>query len=79
MQWMRYASSQQHMNDPKVALLQGTLDMLILRAISLGPRHGYGIIHRIAQMSDEMLNVAGIAVSGALPDRATWMGVRQVG
>ena len=38
-------------------LLQGTLDMLILKAISLGPLHGYGIIQRIRQMSGEMLNV----------------------
>lgn len=38
-------------------LLQGTLDMLILKAISLGPLHGYGIIQRIRQMSEEMLNV----------------------
>lgn len=45
------------MNDSKAELLQGTLAMLILRAVSLGPLHGYGIIYRIAQMSDEMLNV----------------------
>jgi PadR family transcriptional regulator len=38
-------------------LLQGTLDMLILKALSLGPLHGYGIIHRIRQLSDEMLSV----------------------
>jgi transcriptional regulator len=31
--------------------------MLILKAISLGPLHGYGIIQRIRQMSDEMLTV----------------------
>lgn len=37
--------------------LQGTIDMLILRAVSLGPLHGYGIIQRIHQMSDEMLDV----------------------
>jgi transcriptional regulator len=41
----------------KADLLQGTLDMLILRAVSLGPLHGYGIIQRIRQMSEEMLNV----------------------
>jgi len=41
----------------KADLLQGTLDMLILKAISLGPLHGYGIIQRIRQMSDEMLDV----------------------
>src|SRR5215208_6271768 len=38
-------------------LLQGTLDMLILKALSLGALHGYGIIQRIRQTSDEMLNV----------------------
>src|SRR3954447_3694106 len=39
----------------KADLLQGTLDMLILKAVSLGPLHGYGIIQRIRQMSGEML------------------------
>ena len=38
-------------------LLQGTLDMLILKALSLGPLHGYGIIQRIGQMSREMLSI----------------------
>jgi len=41
----------------KADLLQGTLDMLILKAVSLGPLHGYGIIQRIRQMSEEMLEV----------------------
>jgi transcriptional regulator len=41
----------------KADLLQGTLDMLILKAVSLGPLHGYGIIQRIRQLSDEMLDV----------------------
>jgi transcriptional regulator len=41
----------------KADLLQGTLDMLILKALSLGPLHGYGVIQRIRQMSGEMLNV----------------------
>src|SRR5262245_57752610 len=45
------------MTDQKADLLKGTLDMLILKAVSLGPLHGYGIIHRIRQMSDEMLDV----------------------
>ena len=44
-------------DDVKAALLQGTLDMLILKALSLGPLHGYGIIQRIGQMSDQMLAV----------------------
>src|SRR6476469_5189506 len=41
----------------KAELLQGTLDMLILKALSLGELHGYGVIQRIRQLSDEMLNV----------------------
>jgi PadR family transcriptional regulator len=45
------------MTQLKADLLQGTLDMLILQALSLGPLHGYGIIQRIRQMSDEMLRV----------------------
>ena len=43
--------------DKKADLLQGTLDMLILKAVSLGALHGYGIIQRIRQLSDEMLEV----------------------
>ena len=50
----------------KADLLQGTLDMLILRAVSLGPLHGYGIIQRISQMSDEMLKVEQGALYPAL-------------
>jgi transcriptional regulator len=45
------------MTHTKADLLQGTLDMLILKAISLGPLHGYGIIQRIRQMSGEMLTI----------------------
>jgi PadR family transcriptional regulator, regulatory protein PadR len=41
----------------KADLLQGTLDMLILRSLSLGELHGYGVIQRIRQLSDEMLNI----------------------
>ena len=45
------------MKKDKADLLQGTLDMLILKALSLGPLHGYAIIQRIHQMSGEMLTV----------------------
>ncbi|HUA91629.1 MAG TPA: PadR family transcriptional regulator [Terracidiphilus sp.] len=38
-------------------LLQGTLDMLILKAVSLGPLHGYGVLLRIQQISGEKLVV----------------------
>ena len=41
----------------KPDLLQGTLDMLILRAVQLEPMHGFGISVRIRQMSDEVLLV----------------------
>ncbi len=38
-------------------LVQGTLDMLILKAVSLGPLHGYGILLRIQQMSGGQLEI----------------------
>jgi len=38
-------------------LVQGTLDMLILKAVSLGPLHGYGILLRIQQFSEDVLQV----------------------
>lgn len=41
----------------KTDLLQGTLDMLILRALQLGPMHGFGISVLIRQMSKEVLQV----------------------
>src|SRR5690242_1332457 len=37
------------------ALLQGTLDLLILKAVSLGPLHGYGVLLRIEQISRRRL------------------------
>jgi len=38
-------------------LLQGTLDMLILKAVSLGPLHGYGVLLRIQQISRNRLEI----------------------
>ena len=38
-------------------MLQGTLDMLVLRTLLLGPAHGYTIAHSIEQGSDEVLQV----------------------
>ena len=38
-------------------LLQGTLDMLILKALSLGPLHGYAIVRRLQQATDSVLHV----------------------
>lgn len=41
--------------DKQLELLQGTLDLLILKAVSLGPLHGYGVLIRIQQISGEEL------------------------
>ena len=38
-------------------LLQGTLDLLILKTLALGPQHGWGISQRIQQISDDVLQV----------------------
>src|SRR6185369_16519786 len=43
--------------DEKLEVLQGTLDMLILKAVSLGPLHGYGILLRIQQISKDRLKI----------------------
>jgi len=45
------------MTKPKSDLLQGTLDMLILKTLALGPMHGWGISQRIQQISEGVLTV----------------------
>jgi PadR family transcriptional regulator, regulatory protein PadR len=45
------------MPTPKADLLQGTLDLLILKTVALGPLHGYLIAQRIRQISKEVLQV----------------------
>lgn len=45
------------MSKQKLDLLQGTLDMLILKAVALEAMHGFGISVRIRQMSGEVLQV----------------------
>ena len=47
-------------------LLPGTLDLLILKAVSLGPLHGYGVLLRIAQISGQALLVEQGALYPAL-------------
>jgi len=42
---------------PDLDLLQGTLDMLILKVLAAGPRHGYAIGQRIGQISRALLHV----------------------
>jgi transcriptional regulator len=43
--------------DEQADLLQGTLDLLILKAVSLSPLHGYGVLLRIQQISGEELAI----------------------
>ncbi len=48
------------------SLLPGTLDLLILKAVSLGPRHGYGVLLRIEQITDRALVIEQGALYPAL-------------
>lgn len=45
------------MGTKKADLLQGTLDLLILRTLALGPMHGWGVSKRIRQLSNDVLEV----------------------
>ena len=51
---------------PNAQLLPGTLDLLILKAVSLGPLHGYGVLLRIEQISRNALLVEQGALYPAL-------------
>src|SRR5215831_11315947 len=51
---------------PKAQILPGTLDLLILKAASLGPLHGYGVLLRIEQISGRALLVEQGALYPAL-------------
>jgi transcriptional regulator len=42
---------------PRIDLLQGTLDLLILRTLQAGPQHGWGISERIQKISQDVLRV----------------------
>ena len=46
-----------HPDEPRLELLQGTLDMLVLRTLQWGARHGHGIGQAIRAQSDELLRV----------------------
>jgi PadR family transcriptional regulator, regulatory protein PadR len=45
------------MSNPDRELLQGTLDLLVLKAVSLTPMHAWGLTQRIREMSREVLSV----------------------
>jgi transcriptional regulator len=47
----------QHMPLTHIDLPQGTLDLLILRTLALGPQHGWGISERVQQISSDVLRI----------------------
>ena len=51
---------------PKAELLPGTLDLLILKAVSLGAEHGYGVLLRIEQLTGGALEIEQGALYPAL-------------
>jgi len=62
-------------SDQKSDLLQGTLDMLILKIVALGPTHGYAIAQRLQQMSRDVLQVQQGSLYPALHrlEKRGWM------
>lgn len=64
--------------DERLELLQGTLDLLILRTLILGPQHGQGIARAIQQTSDEELLVEHGALYPALQrlEERGWISAR---
>src|SRR5471030_194682 len=52
--------------DHSLEILPGTLDLLILRALSAEPQHGYGIAQRLKQLSDAVLQVGESSLYPAL-------------
>ena len=54
------------MPDQTAELLPGTLDLLVLKAVSLGPLHGYGVLLRISQISKGALLIEQGALYPAL-------------
>ena len=63
------------MNDKKADLLQGTLDLLVLKALSLQPLHGLGVSNRINQITDGTFDVKPGSLFPALHrmEEAGWL------
>jgi transcriptional regulator len=63
------------MNDQNTDVIQGTLDMLILKTLSLEPLHGFGIARRVAQISRGVFKVNPGSLLTALQrlERAGWL------
>jgi PadR family transcriptional regulator PadR len=60
----------------QIELLQGTLDLLILKTLALEPMHGWGIAHRIQQISQDVLQVGQGSLYPALHrlEQRGWIG-----
>ena len=67
--------SGQSMDNPNTDVIQGTLDMLILKTLSLGPMHGFGIARRVEQVSRGVFKVNPGSLLTALQrlERAGWL------
>ena len=63
------------MDDPNTDVIQGTLDMLILKTLSLEPMHGFGISRRVEQISRGVFKVNPGSLLTALQrlERAGWL------
>ena len=66
------------MSDPRIELPQGTLDLLILKTVALGPQHGWAISERVQQMSSDALQVRQGSLYPALHrlERRGWIKAR---
>lgn len=63
------------MNDDSLPLVQGTLDILVLKALSNGPRHGYAVARWIRETTDDALQIEEGALYTALHrmERRGWI------
>src|SRR6202453_4939577 len=63
------------MTNQRIDLPQGTLDLLILRTLSLGPQHGWAISERVQQVSSDVLQIQQGSLYPALHrlDRRGWI------
>lgn len=66
------------MSEQKIDLPQGTVDLLILRTLALGPQHGWGISERVQQTSNEQLCIQQGSLYPALHrlERRGWIKAR---
>ena len=66
------------MDERQTDLLQGTLDMLVLKTLALGPMHGFGVSQRIRQMSQDVISVQQGSLYPALRrlERHRWIRAR---